>query len=105
MNNDPQLRELLRDSLPDAPAHHRFGAEVWQRIEARSAAAPEGAWSRVLALFTRPAFAAVALLLSAGGAAGVASLHAADVNAKALTTLAERHVAKLDPFARMMATR
>lgn len=102
MNNDPQLRELLRNSLPDVPVPRRFGAEVWQRIESRR---PAGVWSRFLALFTRPAFAAVAILLSAGGAFGVASLHAADANAQARTTLAERHVATLDPYARMVAAR
>ena len=105
MNNDTQLRELLRDSLPDVPVPRRFGAEVWQHIEARSAPVPDSAWTRILAFFTRPAFAVVALLLSAGGAFGAASLHAADVNEQARAMLVERHIATIDPYAHLTAAR
>ena len=74
MKDDPQLRELLRTSLPDASVPRRFGAEVWERIQARREASANRGWTRffepLFALLTRPAFAAVALLLAAGGAAG-----------------------------------
>ncbi len=56
-------------------------------------------------MLTRPAFAAVALLLTIGGAAGAASLRAADANEQARAMLAERHVATLDPYARLFAMR
>lgn len=109
MNDDPKLRELLRASLPDTPVPSRFGAEVWQRIQARSDAAAQrgGArfFERLFALLMRPAFAALVLLLAVGGAAGAASLRAAGANEQARATLAERHVATLDPYARMVAMR
>lgn len=109
MNDDPKLRELLRESLPDAPVPNRFGADVWQRIQARNEASAQRAWTRLFeplfALLMRPAFAAVVLLLAVGGAAGAASLRAADANEKAHATLAERHVATLDPYARLVAMR
>ena len=108
MNDDPQLRELLRTSLPDASVPNRFGADVWLRIQARSDSAHRG-WARffepLFALLLRPAFAAMALLLTVGGAAGAASLRAADANEQARAMLAERHVATLDPYARLVATR
>ena len=109
MNDDPQLRELLKESLPDIHAPGRFGAEVWQRIQARSEAPAKHGWARLFeplfALLMRPAFAAVALLLAAGGGVAVASMRAADANEQARTALAERHVATLDPYARLMAMR
>jgi len=109
MNDDPQLRELLRTSLPDASVPNRFGADVWQRIQARSEAAAHRGWRRLLeplfALVMRPAYAAIALLLMVGGAAGAASLRAADANAQARAMLAGRHVATLDPYARLVAMR
>ena len=109
MNDDPQLRELLRTSLPDAPVPSRFGAEVWQRIQARNEASAQRGWKKffepLFALLIRPAFAAIALLLMVGGVAGVASLHAADANEQARAMLAEKHVATLDPYARLVAMR
>ena len=109
MNDDPQLRELLRTSLPDAPVPSRFGAEVWQRIQARNDAAAKRGWKQLFeplfALLMRPAFAAIALLLMVGGAAGVASLRAADANEQARAMLAKQHVAMLDPYARLVAMR
>ena len=109
MNDDPQLRELLKESLPDVQVPVRFGAEVWQRIQARSEAPAKSGWARLLeplfALLMRPAFAAVALLLAAGGGVAVASMRATDANEQARTALAERHVATLDPYARLMAMR
>ena len=109
MNDDPQLRRLLRTSLPDAQVPARFGAEVWQRIQARSEAPAKSGWARLFeplfALLMRPAFAAVALLLAAGGGAALASVRAADANEQARAALAGRHVATLDPYARVMAMR
>lgn len=109
MNDDPQLRKLLRESLSDVQMPNRFGAEVWQRIQARSEAPAKWGWSRLFeplfAMLMRPAFAAVALLLAAGGGVAVASMRAADANEQARTALAERHVATLDPYARLMAMR
>lgn len=109
MNDDPKLRELLRESLPDTQVPSRFGAEVWQRIQARNEASAQRGWARLFeplfALLMRPAFAAVALLLAVGGAAGAASLRAADANEQARAALAERHVATLDPYARLVAMR
>lgn len=108
MNDDPKLRELLRASLLDTPVPSRFAADVWACIEARDRSTQRG-WTRLfeplLSWLARPAFAALALLLAAGGAAGAASLHAANVNERARATLAERHVATLDPYARMEAMR
>ena len=109
MKDDPQLRKLLRESLSDVQMPTRFGAEVWQRIRARSEAPAKWGWSRffepLFAMLMRPAFAAVALLLAAGGGVTVASMRAADANEQARTALAERHVATLDPYARLMAMR
>ena len=109
MNDDPQLRELLRTFLPDAPVPNRFGAEVWQRIQARNEAAAHRGWRQffepLFALLMRPAFAAIALLLMVVGAAGAASLRAADANEQARAMLAEKHVATLDPYARLVAIR
>lgn len=109
MNDDPQLRELLRTSLPDAPVPSRFGAEVWQRIQTRNEASARRGWARffepLFALLTRPAFAALALLLAIGSAAGAASLRAAEANEQARAALTERHVATLDPYARVLTMR
>ena len=109
MNDDPQLRELLRTSLPDAPVPNRFGAEVWQRIQARNEASAQRGWKKffapLFAMLMRPAFAAIALLLMVGGAAGAASLRAADANEQARAMLAEQHVATLDPYARLAIMR
>jgi hypothetical protein len=109
MKDDPQLRELLRTSLPDAQVPNRFKAEVWQRIQARSEASAKGVWARFLeplsALLRRPAFAALALMLAAGGGATVASLRATDANERARAVLVERHVATIDPYARLAAGR
>lgn len=109
MNDDTKLRELLRASLPDTPVSARFGAEVWQRIQARDDAASQRGgtrlFGRLLGLLMRPAFAALLLLLAVGGAAGAARLHAAGANEQARATLAERHVATLDPYARLLAMR
>ena len=109
MNDDPQLRELLRTSLPDAQVPSRFGAEVWQRIQAGNDASAYRGWKRLFeplfALLMRPAFAAIALLLAVGGAAGAASLRAADANEQARAMLAERHLATLDPYARLLVAR
>ena len=109
MNDDPQLRELLRTFLPDAPVPNRFGAEVWQRIQARNEAAAHRGWRQffepLFALLMRPAFAAIAMLLMVIGAAGAASLRAADANEQARAMLTARHVATLDPYARLVAMR
>ncbi len=108
MNDDPKLRELLRDSLPDAPVPSHFGAEVWQRIQAHSDATQRSDarfFERLFGLLMRPAFATLLLLLAIGGAAGAASLRAADTNEQARAKLAERHVATLDPYARTVAMR
>ena len=109
MNDDPQLRKLLRESLPDVQVPTRFGAEVWQRIQARNEAPAKWGWPRLFeplfAMLMRPAFAAVALLLAAGGGVAVASMRAADANEQARVALTERHVATLDPYARLMAIR
>jgi len=109
MNDDPQLRELLRTSLPDVSLPGRFRAHVWQRIQARNEASAQRGWTRLFeplfALLMRPAYATLALLLMVGGAAGVASFRAADANERARATLAERHIATLDPYARLEAMR
>ena len=109
MNDDRQLRELLRTSLPDASVPNRFGADVWQRIQTRSEASAHRGWKRffepLFALLMRPAFTAVALVLAIGGAAGAASLRAADANEQTRAMLAERHVATVDPYARLLAMR
>ena len=109
MNDDPQLRELLRAALPEAQVPNRFGAEVWQRIGARSQTPANRWWARlfesVTATLVRPAFASLALLIAVGGGAGFATLHAAEVNENARTELAVRHVATVDPYARMFAAR
>ena len=109
MNDDPQLRELLRTSLPATPVPNRFGAEVWQRIQARNEASTHRGWRRLFeplfALLMRPAYAAIALLLAVGGAAGAASFRAADANEQARAMLTERHVATLDPYVRLAVMR
>ena len=109
MNDDPKLRELLRESLPDAQVPNRFAAEVWQRIQARSEVRAHSGWARLFeplfALLTRPAFAALALLLAIGGAAGAASLRATDAKEQARAALTARHVATLDPYARLVSMR
>ncbi len=105
MNEDPQLRDILRSSLPDVPLPSRFGAEVWQRIQTRSEATAQHGLTRFFAIFTRPAFAAFALLLAVGSGVGAATLKASQANEQARVTLAERHVATLDPYARMFAAR
>lgn len=109
MNDDPPLRELLRAVLPETPAPHRFHAEVWQRIQARSAASADRWWVRAFAfasgMFTRPAFAAVALVISVGAGAGAATLRAADSNERGRSELALRHIATLDPYLHLAAKR
>jgi len=109
MNDDPQLRELLRTSLPDVPVPNHFAGAVWQRIQARNEAAGQRGWRRLFeplfALLMRPTYAAIALLLAVAGAAGAASLRAADANKQARAMLTERHVATLDPYARLVAMR
>jgi len=109
MNDDPQLRELLRTSLSDVPVPNRFGAEVWQRIQARNEASAQRGWKKffepMFALLMRPTFAAIAFLLMVGGAAGAASLRAADANEQARAMLAAQHVATLDPYARLAVMR
>ncbi len=109
MKDDQELRELLRKAVPDASAPQRFGAAVWQRIQTRSEAEARSGWRQffgtLFALRTRPAFAAFALLVSVGAAAGLASLRASDANARARTMLVEQHVATIDPYARLAVTR
>ena len=107
MNDDSQLRDLLRASLPEAQVPNRFSAEVWQRIQARSAIAANRWWVRWFALapeiFARPAFAAIALLISIGAGAGAATLQAAESNERGRAELAQRHIAALDPYTRLTA--
>ncbi len=107
MNDDSQLRELLRSSLPEAQVPNRFNAEVWQRIQARSAVSANRWWVRCFelesGLFTRPAFAAVALLISVGAGAGAATLRAAESNERGRSELALRHIATLDPYVHLEA--
>ena len=109
MKDDLQLRELLRASLPDVQVSRRFGAEVWQRIQARSEASAKSGWAKFFeplsGLLRRPAFAAVALVLAVGGGAAAGSLRATDANERARAPLIERHVATIDPYARLAATR
>ena len=105
MNDDPSLRELLRTSLPDVSVPAHFRAEVWQRIQARSEAPAGSVWARFLSLFARPVFASVAFVVTLFGAVGTASLHASEMNLKARTVLAGRHVATLDPYAHLSAAR
>ena len=105
MKDDPQLRDLLRSSLPDVPLPSRFGAEVWQRIETRIEASPQFSLTRFFALFTRPAFAAVTLFIAVASGAGVATLKASQANEQARATLVERHVATLDPYAHLVVAR
>ncbi|MEO6742724.1 MAG: hypothetical protein ABIP20_20990 [Chthoniobacteraceae bacterium] len=109
MNDDPQLRKLLQESLPDVPVPARFGAEVWQRIQARAEAPAKVAWARfferLLAPLGRPAFAAVALMLAAGGGAAIGSLRATGANEQARAALVERHVATIDPYVRLTVAR
>ena len=105
MNEDPQLRDLLRSSLPDVPLPSRFGAEVWQRIQVRSEASAQSWFARFFVFIMQPSFAVIALLIAVGGGVGVATVKASQANEQARATLAERHVATLDPYARMFATR
>lgn len=108
MNDDPKLRELLRTSLPDMTVPSHFGAEVWQRIQARGDVSQRDGvrfFELLFGLLMRPAFATLLLLLAVGGAAGAASLRAAGTNEQARAKLAERHVATLDPYARTVAMR
>lgn len=105
MNDEPSLRELLRTSLPDVSVPAHFRAEVWQRIQARADAPATRGWAWVFGLFARPVFASVAFVLALGGAVGAASLHAEEMNGKARTVLAGRHVATLDPYAHLTAAR
>ncbi len=109
MKDDPKLRELLRASHPNAQVPNDFGAEVWQRIQVRSEESENRGWARffepLFTLVMRPAFAAVLIATALGGAVGAASLRASNVNEQARAELAERHVATLDPYARMMANR
>jgi hypothetical protein len=109
MKDDPQLRELLRTSLPDVQLPRRFGAEVWQRIQARSEVPAKSVWAKFfepLSVFLRrPAYAAVALVLAVGGGAAVGSLRATDANERARAALIERHVATIDPYVRLAAMR
>ena len=107
MNDDSPLRELLRASLPEAQVPSRFNADVWQRIQARSAASASRGWARwlemVSGLFSRPAFAAMALLLAVGAGAGAATLRAAESNERGRSELALRHIATLDPYVHLAA--
>lgn len=107
MNDDPQLRELLRASLPEAEVPRRFNAEVWQRIQARSEASANRVWARwfelVAGLSSRPGFAAVALMLAVGAGAGAATLQAAESNERGRSELALRHLATLDPYVHLAA--
>ena len=107
MNDDSQLRELLRASLPEADVSSRFNADVWQRIQARSAASANRGWARwfewVAGLFSRPAFAAVALMLAVCAGAGAATLQAAESNERGRSELALRHLATLDPYVHLAA--
>lgn len=109
MKEDPQLHELLRTSLPDVQVPNRFAAEVWQRIQTRSEAPAKSFLARFLdplsTLLRRPAFAALAILLAAGGGVAVATLRATDANERARAMLVERHVATIDPYARLAAAR
>ena len=109
MNDDPQLRELLRASLPEAQVPTRFGAEVWRCIEERRKISANRWWVRLFesasAALMRPTFAAMALLLAAGGGAGFATLRAAEVNGHARAELAGRHLATVDPYAHLFAAR
>jgi hypothetical protein len=109
MNDDLQLRHLLRTSLREAEVPIRFNAEVWQRIQAHSAASADRWGVRwfesVPLLFARPAFAAVVLLVSIAAAAGAATFQAAEVNARGRSELALRHIAALDPYVHLTAKR
>ena len=107
MNDDSQLRELLRASLPETNVSSRFNADVWQRIQARSAASANRGWvwwlEVVAGLFSRPSFAVLALMLAVGAGAGAATLQAADVNERDRSELALRHLATLDPYVHLAA--
>lgn len=107
MNDDSQLRELLRASLPEAAVPNRFNAEVWQRIQGRSAASANRGWARwfelLSALFSRPAFAVMAVLFAVGAGTGAATLRAADSNERGRSELALRHIATLDPYVHLAA--
>jgi hypothetical protein len=109
MKDDPQLRELLRASLPGVHVPRHFAAEVWQRIQAHSEVPVKSGWAKFFEslslLLRRPAFAAVALVLALGGGAAVGSLRAMDANERVRAALIERHVATIDPYARLSATR
>ena len=107
MNDDSPLRELLRAALPDTEVPNRFNADVWQRIQARSAASTNRGWTRwfelVSGLFSRPAFAAAALVLAVSVGAGAATFQAAESNERGRSELALRHIATLDPYVHLAA--
>ena len=109
MKEDSQLRELLRASLPDIEVPPRFGAEVWQRIQARSEVPAISGWVKFFeplsGLLRRPAFAALAVVLAVSGGATVGTLHATAANERARASLIERHFATIYPYARLAATR
>ena len=107
MNDDSQISNLLQKSLPQAKISNRFHAEVWQRIQARSALSTNRWWKRwfhfASELFMRPAFAALALLVVIGASAGAATLQAAESNERGRAELAHRHIAMLDAYIRLAA--
>ncbi|HHY86223.1 MAG TPA: hypothetical protein GYA07_11940 [Verrucomicrobia bacterium] len=100
-SEDTKLRSLLREWEVDSAVPPRFEENVWRRIAAREAAAPNLLlwWRRfVEPLILRPAFATAfsAVLVAAGLLAG--ALHARAVSERTAESLGALYVQNVDPY-------
>lgn len=94
-NDDPRLRNLLREARPASAAPPGFQDAVWRRIERRQAAATDSWLERLMSLVLRPQWAAagLAVVMLAGALLGVRQ-----ASAPGHASAQARYVASVNPF-------
>lgn len=103
MQNDPELRHLLRGWRVTPSAKDDFNTAVWRRIAAEEDHGLAGLWTRVsdwlLVQLPRPACASALLLAGALLGSAAASFHASHVRESYREKYARQYLNSIDPLA------
>jgi len=103
MQNDPELRHLLRDWRVTPSAKADFNTAVWRRIAAAEDHGLAGLWTRasdwLLVQLPKPAYASALLLATAVLGSVAAGFHASHMRESYREKYARQYLSSIDPLA------
>lgn len=103
MQDDPQLRNLLREWRAEPSAESSFNPAVWRRIAAEEDRGLSGVWARLgdwlVIQLPRPAYASALLLATALLGTALADLQASHARERYREQSARRYLDSIDPLA------